>query len=69
MQQELGAVALKVLRKQWNKTLLSLKQTHKHENGGNVRFIKRHYEILYKEKSQWHDTFGNACNYMHVDFD
>jgi hypothetical protein len=34
-----------------------------------MRFIKRNYEILYKEKSQWHHTFWNACNYMHVDFD
>jgi hypothetical protein len=29
-----------------------------------VHFIKRNYEILYKEKSFWH-----ACNYIHVDFD
>ena len=31
--------------------------------------MKRNYEILYKEKSQWYYTFWHACNYMHVDFD
>ena len=49
--------------------LNTIKQTNKHENVGNVRFIMRNYEILYKEKSQWHDTFWHAWNYMHVDFD
>jgi hypothetical protein len=34
-----------------------------------VHFIKLNYEILYKEKSQWQDTFWPACNYMHVYFD
>ena len=39
------------------------------KNGGNVRFIKRNYIILYKETSQWQDTFLHAFNYVHVDFD
>jgi hypothetical protein len=32
--------------------LNTIKQTNKHKNGGNVRSIKRNYEILYKEKSR-----------------
>ena len=47
----------------------TIKQTNKHQNGGNVRFVKRNYEIFYKENPQWHDTFWHACNYMHVNFD
>ena len=39
------------------------------KNDGNVRYIKCNYEISYKEKSQWQDTFWHACNYIHVDFD
>ena len=35
--------------------------TNMHENCGNVCFIKRNYEILYKEKFQSHDTFWHAC--------
>jgi hypothetical protein len=48
-------------RYNWNivvtDVLNTITQTNKHKNGGNVCFIKRNYEILYKEKSQWHDTF------------
>ena len=36
--------------------LNTIKRTNKNKNGENVRFIKRNYEILYKEISQWHDT-------------
>ena len=32
--------------------LNTTKQTNKHKNSRNVHFIKRNYEILYKEKSR-----------------
>ena len=38
-------------------TLLQGNLSRRIKNGGNVRFIKRNYEILYKEKSKWQDTF------------
>ena len=28
------------------------------KNGGNVRFINRNRELLYKEQSQWQDIIG-----------